>query len=229
MEQYCDFSRYKHCISFGFDFIHLVSNSICNDDHNGDWDYEKKQHVIFPSIVYDIVSKYVVARGKLEVEKLKLKGDELGLCYVPNIFTELNNIFLRESQREFKSDVHGFVITQEVIKFLQEEINNWESSLKCSKSDFCYAFTLPTEWNYEIQEKLIRPLFISAGLINKHDHCDILLFFTPLESMFRYIQTENNYLARKMELEHGRQYVMCSLDFVEAKIYQVCSTIIKVS
>lgn len=150
---------------------------------------------------------------------MQLRKQEPGLCNIPNIFAELNDIFLRASQTNSVYDTHDSLIKQEVIFFLQEKINSWASILKCSKSDFCYAFTLPTKWSYQIQEQLIRPLFISAGLISKYNHRDRLLFFTQLESIFRYIQSGNNYLSRHIEIEHGRQYAICSLDFVEEKIY----------
>ncbi|KAI7888042.1 uncharacterized protein EV154DRAFT_324162 [Mucor mucedo] len=218
MEGYCDFSRYKHCISFGFDCIQTVSKSISNDDHNRDWDYEKKEYVKFPSIVYNTVSEVVIARGKSEVGEVQLKHD-VDLCCVLNIFMELNNVFLKAPQRVSKSDMLDNVITSEVVKFLQDEMNEWEKALKCSKSDFCYAFTLPTGWNYEIQEKLIRPLFISAGLISKYNHPDRLLFFTQLESLFRCIQSDDRYFYKNIEVEYGRQYAMCSLNFAEGEIF----------
>ncbi|KAI9261374.1 hypothetical protein EDC94DRAFT_648773 [Helicostylum pulchrum] len=50
-----------------------------------------------------------------------------------------------------------------------------------------YVFVVPSEWEEEIKEVLIRPIFVRANLISKDDHQDRLLFCTDIESIYYYI------------------------------------------
>ncbi|GAA5800231.1 hypothetical protein HPULCUR_005656 [Helicostylum pulchrum] len=49
---------------------------------------------------------------------------------------------------------------------------------------FHYAFIIPSEWEEEIRDDIIRPIFVQSGLISNEDHQDRLLFFSDIESMF---------------------------------------------
>ncbi|KAI9258417.1 hypothetical protein EDC94DRAFT_613720 [Helicostylum pulchrum] len=49
-----------------------------------------------------------------------------------------------------------------------------------------YVFVVPSEWEEEIREVLIRPIFVQANLISKDDHKDRLLFCTDVESTYYY-------------------------------------------
>ncbi|GAA5808513.1 hypothetical protein MFLAVUS_001904 [Mucor flavus] len=63
-----------------------------------------------------------------------------------------------------------------------------------------YLFVVPSEWEEEIREVLIRPLFVRANLISKDDHKDRLLFCTDLESIY-YYATE--FLSNSLELSRN--------------------------
>ncbi|KAG2234828.1 hypothetical protein INT48_006745 [Thamnidium elegans] len=47
-----------------------------------------------------------------------------------------------------------------------------------------YVLVVPSEWEEEIREVLIRPIFVQANLISKDDHQDRLLFCTDVESTY---------------------------------------------
>ncbi|GAA5811591.1 hypothetical protein MFLAVUS_005031 [Mucor flavus] len=47
-----------------------------------------------------------------------------------------------------------------------------------------YVFVVPSEWEEEIREDLIRPIFVRANLISEGDHKDRLLFCTDIESTY---------------------------------------------
>lgn len=55
-----------------------------------------------------------------------------------------------------------------------------------SLDSFYYGFIVPSEWQEEIREDLLRPMFIQAGLLSKEDHKDRLLFFSDLECTCYY-------------------------------------------
>ncbi|KAI7890472.1 uncharacterized protein EV154DRAFT_582433 [Mucor mucedo] len=71
--------------------------------------------------------------------------------------------------------------------------------------------SIPTHWNDNTREELIRPLFMKSGLINEDDDGERLIFFTDLELTFRYLQSEHHY-KRSVEMNQGHQYVIMSLD-----------------
>lgn len=125
-----------------------------------------------------------------------------------NVFRELNGLFLRMQKRSYKYDIYDNILISEVIYLLREEAKYWEKELHSPSVDFRYAFTLPTYWAEEIRDKLIRPLFIQAGLINNNDHRDRLLFFTELQSIFRFFQDDS-------DVEQGQLYILCTLDYNE--------------
>ncbi|KAI8067200.1 hypothetical protein BDF21DRAFT_496137 [Thamnidium elegans] len=47
-----------------------------------------------------------------------------------------------------------------------------------------YVFVVPSEWEGEIREVLIRPIFVQANLISKDDHQDRILFCSDIESIY---------------------------------------------
>ncbi|KAI9362633.1 hypothetical protein BD770DRAFT_440586 [Pilaira anomala] len=55
-----------------------------------------------------------------------------------------------------------------------------------------YVCIVPTEWDNEIREELLRPIFIQSGLIKKTDHKDRLLFLSDTESFFYYTQRDTD-------------------------------------
>ncbi|KAI9259809.1 hypothetical protein EDC94DRAFT_154203 [Helicostylum pulchrum] len=61
---------------------------------------------------------------------------------------------------------------------------------KESIDSFHYAFIVPSEWEEEIRDDIIRPIFVQSGLISNEDHQDRLLFFSDIESMFHLFSFE---------------------------------------
>ncbi|GAA5794836.1 hypothetical protein HPULCUR_000184 [Helicostylum pulchrum] len=72
---------------------------------------------------------------------------------------------------------------------------------------FHYAFIVPSEWEEEIRDDIIRPIFVKSGLISNEDHQDRLLFFSDIESMFY------NY-----SFERGENTILCRITPGEGKI-----------
>ncbi|KAI9274060.1 hypothetical protein EDC94DRAFT_672982 [Helicostylum pulchrum] len=50
-----------------------------------------------------------------------------------------------------------------------------------------YVFDVPSEWEEEIRDVLVRPIFVRANLISEDDHKDKLLFYTDIESFYYHI------------------------------------------
>ncbi|KAI8079241.1 hypothetical protein BDF21DRAFT_37888 [Thamnidium elegans] len=81
-----------------------------------------------------------------------------------------------------------------------------------------YVFVVPSEWEEEIREDLIRPIFISAGLISKEDHKDRLLFLTDLECIF--YNSEDSDITKYLS-NRGKTTVLCRLSFIEYDIASI--------
>ncbi|GAA5800302.1 hypothetical protein HPULCUR_005728 [Helicostylum pulchrum] len=71
---------------------------------------------------------------------------------------------------------------------------------------FHYAFIVPSEWEEEIREDIIRPIFVKSGLISNEDHQDRLLFFSDIESIFY-----------NHSFERGDNTILCRLSPDEEK------------
>ncbi|GAA5811690.1 hypothetical protein MFLAVUS_005131 [Mucor flavus] len=72
------------------------------------------------------------------------------------------------------------------VEKLMEEENKDGAQIKGTDA-LHYVFAVPSEWEEEIREVLIRDIFVRADLISKNDHKDRLLFCTDVESFYYYI------------------------------------------
>lgn len=151
------------------------------------------------------------------------------IFYVDNIFTKLNDIFLKKKQYScYKYDVHDSLVLYAVKVILQKLVDKHQGSVNASHSPPHFVFILPTSWDYMIGEELIRPLFIKSGLITQNDHHDRLLFFITLQSTFqrlqsiqllqtsKYVDVKNQRMDLKMK--NGKLYVMYGLNFTANKL-----------
>ncbi|GAA5800341.1 hypothetical protein HPULCUR_005768 [Helicostylum pulchrum] len=72
---------------------------------------------------------------------------------------------------------------------------------------FHYAFIVPSEWEEEIREDIIRSIFVQSGLISNEDHQDRLLFFSDIESIFYHYS-----------FERGENTILCRITPDEGKV-----------
>ncbi|KAI9263651.1 hypothetical protein EDC94DRAFT_85884 [Helicostylum pulchrum] len=92
--------------------------------------------------------------------------------------------------------------------FLKKAVSDYlPLGMKESIDLFHYAFIVPSEWEEEIREDIIRPIFVQSGLISNEDHQDRLLFFSDIESMFY-----------NRSFERGENTILCRLSPDEGKI-----------
>ncbi|KAI7894368.1 uncharacterized protein EV154DRAFT_478346 [Mucor mucedo] len=150
----------------------------------------------------------ILYQGDSADEEWKLQENRENNVYVRNVFLELGMNFLNTQDGESnKNDIHHKAAVQGIIRALEEEIEHWEKKLNSSRTQFQYVFNVPTHWDYAIREELIRPIFIQAAFIDKHDH-GRLIFFTRLESTFRFIQSEDKSFEKtylQLDTLHLRQ------------------------
>ncbi|KAG2235812.1 hypothetical protein INT48_003924 [Thamnidium elegans] len=85
-----------------------------------------------------------------------------------------------------------------------------------------YVLVVPSEWEEEIREVLIRPIFVQANLISKDDHQDRLSFYSDIESAYYYLTepttnhffkvTRNTVIGRIVPVEENQ--VSIKLDLI---------------
>ncbi|GAA5798335.1 hypothetical protein HPULCUR_003737 [Helicostylum pulchrum] len=103
------------------------------------------------------------------------------------------------------------------LEYIIDEIDLETESLDL----FHYAFIVPSEWEEEIREDIIRPLFVQSGLISNEDHQDRLLFFSDIESIFynhSFERGENTILCR-LSLDEGKVIVKFDLIQTSSTLY----------
>lgn len=143
------------------------------------------------------------------------------IFYINNVFTELNVVHRKKkyvSDNEYEYDVHADLVQYAVEEFLSNVLCNYQVDMGGVGELYLpphFAFFVPTDWGYKIREKVIRPLFIRAKLINETDHNSRLLFFTQLETTFQYLQLKNHTTDSKMNMPivNGQQYMIYGLKF----------------
>lgn len=154
------------------------------------------------SLSYRTTDGSSISRGKSDENPEKLEKDAYD---VRNVFNELHEVYPGNAP-------NSSTIQKEAISVLQQAVDDCKRDLNCSTTDFYYAFTLPDEWDYKTREELIRPLFKEANLIESNDGQGRLLFFTQLESTFRYMQSQSN-LVQNIAIRPAMEHIICTLNF----------------
>lgn len=159
------------------------------------------------SILYNAVTGMIYWRGyKNDKEYKNYQEEDRKLVYVKDVFSELHDIFIKKVE----SSNYCQIITEEVITVLKNSLD-YRHDLS---TEYQYSFTVPTYWNPDFQEQMLRPLFIKAGLVNDTDSLVRLSFFTQLTSNFRYIFPGHT----KSNLLRERQYIMCGYKIAGEKL-----------
>lgn len=140
------------------------------------------------------------------------KGLQEGVIHIPNIFSELKSSYFNNGPKSYIHDLRYRKFLQEAIIILQKIQCDWEHEKKCSYMDFYYTTIIPADWDYEIREEFVRPLFVKAGLIHENDGRGRLVFFSKIEPIFYSMQEDPNIL-RGVEIKPGDQYILCTLDY----------------
>ncbi|GAA5800177.1 hypothetical protein HPULCUR_005602 [Helicostylum pulchrum] len=92
-----------------------------------------------------------------------------------------------------------------------------EKNLEIEKFDLLhYAFIVPSEWEEEMRNDIIRPIFVQSGLISNKDHQDRLLFFTDIECIcYRYsFERRQNTILCRISSDEGK--VITKLDMIQS-------------
>ncbi|GAA5803241.1 hypothetical protein HPULCUR_008718 [Helicostylum pulchrum] len=120
----------------------------------------------------------------------------------------LYSIFKKEKNKWDENDEFLIKAVSDYIRLAAKESIEASKIVTESNDAFHYAFIVPSEWEEEIREELIRPIFIRSDLISKEDHNDKLLFFSDIESISYGLKGKN---FKKFLLPRGQNTILCRL------------------
>ncbi|KAG2232454.1 hypothetical protein INT48_005171 [Thamnidium elegans] len=134
---------------------------------------------------------------------------------------KLYQLFNKGKDSWDQDDLFTLKAVSDFIRLLIEKLIKDSREIKESGA-FHYVFVVPLEWEEEIREVLIRPIFVQANLISKDDHQDRLLFCSEIESAYYYLSdpknncftemTRNTILGRIVAVEENQ--VSIKLDLI---------------
>jgi hypothetical protein len=155
-------------------------------------------------------SGYDALKTKRDSENSIHKVNEI---YLDSFQNELYRIYLeskgdRSSKNTLILQVVGKFLkllfieakTGAMTKFERQMAKTYPSALL---DNFHFIIIVPDEWECDIRDKIIHPLFIAADLISESDHPKRLLFFTEMEC---FLQQFQSFDYRDFIFTDGRQF-----------------------
>ncbi|GAA5805126.1 hypothetical protein HPULCUR_010639 [Helicostylum pulchrum] len=206
MDEVYDLHRHTHCVAF-----RIRENVIDRDIYStstrcktgGGFSTEEDGSYI----TYDKQNSKVLSWGR------KCDNEDENTMQIDMSGERLYRLFAKDKDSWDQDDLFFFKAVSDFIGLSVEKLMEEHKNAKKIKdtSALHYVFVAPSEWEEEIREVLIRPLFVQANLISKDDHQDRLLFCTDVESTYYYItQYQGN-----DNLKLKRNTIIRSIDVVE--------------
>lgn len=110
------------------------------------------------------------------------------MIIVENFYDKIYYLFKKDSDTWDEEDQFLLKAISDFMSLKAKDMTEDGVMFVESLGELHYVFVVPSEWETEIREKMIRPIFIQSGLLLKDDHPDRLLFLSDLESIFYYTQ-----------------------------------------
>ncbi|KAI9273930.1 hypothetical protein EDC94DRAFT_113843 [Helicostylum pulchrum] len=194
MDEVYDLHRHTHCAVF-----FIKDNTIVHEIYSN----STRHHIanLFPSsqdgyITYDKQKSKVSSWGR------KRDSEDEDTVQIDISEKRLHRLFKKGKDSWNQDDLFFFKAVSDFlylsVKELMRQENRGLNQVKNTDA-LHYVFVVPSEWEEEIREVLIRPIFVQANLISKDDHKDRLLFRTDIESIYYYVtqyQHDNLKLSR---------------------------------
>ncbi|KAG2235803.1 hypothetical protein INT48_001029 [Thamnidium elegans] len=206
MEKVYDLHQHTHCV-----FMHIGETDVTVyifSTSNRHFDFPYFDEVRFRSAIsYNNKRTYVKDFGPNCEEE-----DEDNIV-ITNFRDRLYGLFKKGKATWEEEDRF---LMKAVSDYLPAVIGETMEEMKLEIKDFDlfhYAFIVPSEWEEEIREDIIRPIFVQSGLISNEDHQDRLLFLTDIESIFythSFKKGENTILCR-VSPEEGKTIIKFDL------------------
>lgn len=176
-------------------------------------------------VIYDKQKKEIVywehpsiSKESLEQQVDQLKQQKNKDHIVVDNFIEKVYLAFKKGNSHWSKD--DFILEQVVIEFIRLLVDSMTGDEKPIESvdSLHYICVVPSMWEYEIRENLLRPIFVKSGLISKTDHKDRLLFLSDVESLFYFTQCDQSTVAKLTSgyYKVGDHYILCRLNILGA-------------
>lgn len=141
-----------------------------------------------------------------------------------NIYDFMERLYNEIKEGKSRWDEIDDNLAYEIISFFSYIIKNQMNETATADTDdlstYHYAIIVPSEWDEEVKEKLIRPILVESGFILLEDHKDRVLFFSEMECICYDIQNhcsfergQNTLLYRMIPLETSE--ILVKLDLIQ--------------
>ncbi|GAA5800242.1 hypothetical protein HPULCUR_005667 [Helicostylum pulchrum] len=145
--------------------------------------------------------------GKVRNINCNYDKEDEDTIVITNFRDKLYALFKKDKETRNEDDTFLMKAVSDCLQLAMKYIVINRNRKGKSLDSFHYAFIVPSEWEEEIRDDIIRPLFVQSGLISNEDHQDKLLFFSDIESIFY------NYF-----FERGDNTILCRITPDEGKI-----------
>ncbi|KAI8047276.1 hypothetical protein BDF21DRAFT_210705 [Thamnidium elegans] len=215
MDEVYDLLQHTHYVIFhlGVNMTHLDYYSTSNRDFQYGTSYMIKDSYI----TYDKQKSNVLNWGNRIVYYNKQDIVQIDVSR-----EKLYQIFKKKKGSRDQDDLFTLTAVSDFIRLSVEELIKYLKGEIKDNGALHYVLNVPSEWEEEIREVLIRPIFVQANLISKDDHQDRILFCSDIESAYYYLSdpknenftetTRNTILGRIVAVEENQ--VLIKLDLM---------------
>ncbi|KAI9252707.1 hypothetical protein EDC94DRAFT_620445 [Helicostylum pulchrum] len=195
MEEVYDLHRHTDCVIFHFGktTVHrgCFSTSTISIENKTFWVQSDSY------IVYDKQKSNILSWGSENVANTE------DSVHIDEFRDRLYQLFKKSREKWDGDDLFLLTAISDFIRLSVEKLMDENVKRMKDTDALHYVFVAPTEWEEEIRQLFIRPIFILANLISEDDHKDRLLFCSDVESVFYYFLTDYYYSAESKVSRNG--------------------------
>ncbi|GAA5815457.1 hypothetical protein MFLAVUS_008968 [Mucor flavus] len=208
MDRVYDLHQHTHCVIMHIGKVIVTTSILATANRHCNSNFRDRTQ-IGSSISYN--------RDRTDVKAL---GEDCGEesednILIDNFYDKLYNLFKKDKTTRDEEDKF---LMKAVSGYLPRAIQNTMEKIKLEIESFDlfhYAFIVPSEWEEEMREDIIRPIFVQSGLILNEDHQDRLLFFSDIESICYGLKDKN---ADDYSFKRGQNTILCRFSPDEEKM-----------
>ncbi|KAG2232835.1 hypothetical protein INT48_005703 [Thamnidium elegans] len=148
---------------------------------------------------------------------------------------KLYQLFKKGKDNWDQDDLFTLTAVSDFIRLSVEELIKYSKGEIKDSDALHYALVVPSEWEEEIREVLIRFIFVQANLISKYDHQDRILFCSDIESVYYRLSdpksrhftemTRNTILGRIVAVEENQVSIKLDLISIENPLFDFSGSV----
>ncbi|KAI9255880.1 hypothetical protein EDC94DRAFT_678176 [Helicostylum pulchrum] len=219
MEGVHDLHQYTHCVVMR-KFMYIIGKTHVTttifSTSNRHFAYPNPDGVeLGSSISYDKQT------GKVRYIDCNYDKEDKDTIVIKSFRDKLYALFKKDKETWDEEDIFLMKAVSDYLPLTMEKLKEILNLENESIDLFHYAFIVPSEWEEEIRDDIIRPIFVKSGLISNEDHQDRLLFFLDIESMFyRYpFERGNNTILCRITPDEGKADIKFDLIQTSSTLY----------